>query len=132
MNLAKLGDIFFEKFIRWRCGMLIIFDFDGVLLKASWKGLFEAYKTIIEADGKHWKEYFESFSEFKEWWSPDWRQNRNRNLGLSIGEEYDKIFYDVYNKYAYLFPWVPALIAEKLAKKYSLAIFTNRHRCECQ
>jgi len=106
--------------------MLIIFDFDGVLLKASWKGLFEAYKTIIEAGGKHYKEYFDSFSEFKEWWNPDWRQN-DRNLGLPMGKGYDKIFYDVYNKYAYLFHWTPAVIGE-LAKKHSLAIFTNRHR----
>lgn len=106
--------------------MLVIFDLDGPLVKASWRGLFESYKGVVEAGGKDWREYFRNFREFKEWWSPDWRQN-DRNLGLATGKEYDRIFYEIYNKYAYLFHWVPAVVSE-LAKKHSLAIFTNRHR----
>ncbi len=107
--------------------MLIIFDFDGVLFKASWKGLFEAYKAMIAAAGKDYWEYFINFREFKEWWSPDWQEN-NRKIGIrekDLGKAHEN-FYRIYNSYIYLFSWSGKVVCE-LAKSHQLSIFTNRH-----
>ena len=107
--------------------MLIIFDLDGVLLRASWRGLFEAYKEMIAAAGKDYRKYFANFREFKEWWSPNWQEN-NRKIGIGekdLGEAHEN-FYRIYNPYIYLFSWSGKVVYE-LSKSHQLAIFTNRH-----
>jgi len=107
--------------------MLIIFDLDGVLLGASWRGLFEAYKEMISVAGKDYRKYFTTFREFKEWWSPDWQENIGK-IGIrekDLGEAHEN-FYRIYNSYTYLFAWSSKVVCE-LAKSHQLSIFTNRH-----
>ncbi len=107
--------------------MLIIFDFDGVLYKASWKGLFEAYKAVIKSQGKNYKDFFKNLNEFRKWWNPDWRKNlRKLDIKAEDSDEAHRIFYEISNSYNYLFPWARKIISE-LSKKHQLAIFTNRH-----
>src|SRR3989344_723597 len=106
--------------------MLIIFDLDGVLVSASWRGLFAAYKEIIKVEKKDYRDFFKNLEEFKKWWTPDWREN-NRKIGI---EELDKshcVFYGIYNSYIRLYPWAED-IARKLSERHQLAILTNRHR----
>lgn len=108
--------------------MLIIFDFDGPIYKASREGLFEAYKAVIKSQRKDFKDFFNNLAEFKRWWSPDWRKN-NRKLGIKdedLGEAH-RYFYEIYNSYAYLFPWVGEVLGE-LRRRHQLALLTNRHR----
>jgi HAD superfamily hydrolase (TIGR01509 family) len=108
--------------------MLIIFDFDGVLYKADWKGLFEAYKAVIKSQGKNYKDFFKNLNEFRKWWSPDWHKN-NRKLAIKE-EDIDnahRIFYEISNSYTYLFPWVGEVLRE-LRHRHQLALVTNRHR----
>ena len=108
--------------------MLIIFDFDGVLYKASWKGLSEAYKAVIKSQGKNYKDFFKNINEFKKWWSPDWHKN-NRKLAIKEEDIDDahRIFYEISNSYTYLFPWVGEVFRE-LRHRHQLALVTNRHR----
>lgn len=108
--------------------MLIIFDFDGPLYKVDWKGLFEAYKAVIKSQGKNYKDFFRNMKEFRKWWSPNWRQN-NQKLGIKLQDldEAHRRFYEVYNSYCYLFPWVGEVLKE-LRHRYQLALVTNRHR----
>lgn len=108
--------------------MLIILDLDGVLVEASWKGLFEGYKAIIKYGRKDHRDFFQDLEGFKKWWVPDWRKNSAR-LGMPISEELHRIFYGICRQYVRLFPWVPETI-RKMAEKHLLAIFTNRHREE--
>jgi HAD superfamily hydrolase (TIGR01549 family) len=108
--------------------MLIIFDFDGPIHKASWRGLFEAYKAIVRSQKKNYKDFFKNLAEFKKWWSPDWRKN-TRKLGIR-SQDLDKAhwyFYEIYNSYAYLFPWLSGILKE-LRHRHQLALVTNRHR----
>ncbi len=99
---------------------------DGVLVSASWKGLFEAYKAIIKAEGKDYRDFFKNLKEFEKWWTPDWRKN-NRKIGLKNPDKSHGVFYDIYDPYCYLYPWAE-IIAKKLSERHLLAIFTNRHR----
>ena len=103
--------------------MIIIFDCDGVLRSASWEGLFKAYLLITKHQNKDYRNFFKNLEEFKKWWNPDWREN-NKNLGIIDSEDTDKIFYECYEPYAVLSPWVPDII-EKLSQKYTLAMATN-------
>ncbi|OHA15322.1 MAG: hypothetical protein A3A10_01850 [Candidatus Tagabacteria bacterium RIFCSPLOWO2_01_FULL_42_9] len=106
--------------------MLVIFDLDGVLVKASWNKLFEAYKNLIAADGKDWKDFFIDISEFKKFWSPDWNEN-NKKLRLKNVDVCHQIFYETYDGIdAGLFSWAPKIISQ-ISKKHQLAICTNRH-----
>lgn len=109
---------------------LIIFDLDGVLLSASWKGLFETYKIIIGREGKDYRNFFRNLEEFKKWWSPDWRSNIQK-VAVSNEDNCNEIFYEHYNKCVRVFGWVPSVL-EKLSLKYRLAIFTNRHRSNAE
>lgn len=108
--------------------MLVIFDFDGVLYKASWPGLFEAYKLIIEATGQDWRNYFSDLRQFKEWWTSDWHQN-NKALGIEYEDASwtSEVFYEIYDSYAGLFPWVSSVL-DVLSRKHCLSLLTNRHR----
>lgn len=106
--------------------MLIIFDLDGPLVKASWKKLFEAYKKLIAADGKNWKDFFRNIPEFQKFWSPDWKEN-NKKICLENVDGGHRVFYETYDGVnTGLFPWTSEIIP-KLSKKHRLAIFTNRH-----
>jgi len=108
--------------------MLIIFDVDGVLVKASWEGLFEAYKTMITELERDYTMYFMNLQEFKNWWSPDWRKNNQRlNIRQDELEKAHWIFYEIYNSYVHLFPWVYRVL-KQLSKKHRLVSLTNRHR----
>ncbi len=106
--------------------MLIIFDFDGVLISAHWKGLYNAYKALIIADGKNHKDFFKNISEFKKWWTPDWRRNLEC-LKIDDEEKAHKIFYEVSNSHIHIFDWVGPIIGE-LYPKHWLALLTNRHK----
>jgi HAD superfamily hydrolase (TIGR01549 family) len=108
--------------------MLIIFDFDGVLYKADWKGLFVAYKAVIKSQGGNYKDFFRNINEFKRWWNLDWRKNY-RKLGIKAENlnETHRIFYEISNSYTYLFPWVDEVLKE-LKHGHQLALLTNRHR----
>lgn len=112
--------------------MLIIFDFDGTLMKEDWEGLFEAYKAIIKSQNKDYRIFFKNLEEFKKWWSPDWRKN-DQKLELSDIDipKAHKIFYETHHLYIGLFPWVNSVIPI-LAGKHRLAILTNRHRKSAQ
>ncbi len=106
--------------------MLIIFDFDGVLISAHWRGLFRAYKAFIEADGKDYREFFKNLEEFKKWWNPDWQKNYEK-LKIKNQEECHRIFYEVSNACVRIFPWATETL-EELSKKHWLVLLTNRHR----
>jgi len=105
--------------------MLLIFDCDGVLTSSSWSGIFEAYKKLIASEGKNWRDFFGSFKEFRQWWSPDWRRNEDK-IGIKYLERAHEIFYEVAGKHIFLLPWADYLL-EKLSRKHKLALLTNRH-----
>lgn len=105
--------------------MLLIFDCDGVLTNASWLGVFEAYKILIEAEGKDWQDFFGNFDEFKKWWNSDWRKNEAK-IGVSYIENAHRIFYEIAGRQIFLLPWTDYLL-KKLSKKHKLAVLTNRH-----
>jgi HAD superfamily hydrolase (TIGR01549 family) len=104
----------------------IIFDLDGVLLNISWKGLFEAYDKLLQAEGKDYRDFYKNLEEFKQWWNPDWRKNEQR-LGIKNKTWSHKIFYETVGRYTYLLPWVDDMLG-KLSKKYQLSILTSRHK----
>lgn len=106
--------------------MLFIFDLDGTLVNAPWKALFKAYIAIIKAEEKDYRIFFKNLKEFKNWWELNWQRNILR-IGIKDIEKANKIFYEIYNPYVCLFPWVDSVI-EKLAKSHQLAILTSRHK----
>ncbi len=106
--------------------MLIISDLDGVLINAHWAGLFEAYKSLIEADGKNYRKFFTSLRDFKKWWTPDWKKN-NERLRIDDVEKAHEIFYKISNRDIRIFDWVKPMIWE-LASKHQLSLLTNRHK----
>ncbi len=105
--------------------MIIIFDCDGVLRSASRKGLYEAYKKLIEASGKKYTDYFTDIESFMLWWHPDWHRN-NQKLGIPIylTEEVRIIFHKTYDPYILLFNWVPEILRE-LCRKHLLTLLTS-------
>jgi len=105
---------------------LIIFDLDGVLVKASWEGIFEAYKALLKEFGKDYRDYFFDLISFRKWWNPDWHVNEER-MGITDIERSHDIFYEVSGKYCYFIPQMEAVLRQ-LSKRKILAIFTNRHR----
>lgn len=108
---------------------LVVFDFDGTLANAPWKGLFRAYQKIIEkVCKKDPQTFFKNVSEFKRWLSHDWSYNHQR-IGLlpEMEEEAKEIFCEIYDPYVYVYPTVPEIL-RKLGVKYQLAILTNRSR----
>ncbi len=108
---------------------LVVFDFDGTLAHAPWKGLFRAYQAVIEkVCKKDPQTFFKNVSEFKRWHSHDWAFNHQR-IGLlaEMEEEAKEIFYEIYDPHVYIYPMVPEIL-RKLGAKYQLAILTNRSR----
>lgn len=106
---------------------LVVFDFDGTLTNASWQGLFRAYWKIIEkVCKKDPRTFFKNINEFKHWHSPNWSYNHQR-IGLlpEMEEEAKKIFYEIYDAHAWIYPWVTKIITE-LKDSGQLAILTNR------
>ncbi|MBU1091532.1 HAD-IA family hydrolase [Patescibacteria group bacterium] len=104
---------------------LLIWDVDGVLVRASWEGIFEAYKALIKAEGKDYRSFFNNIDEMKKWWNTDWHENEKR-IDIKDIEKSHKIFYDIASRYIHLLPWTENIL-EKLLKKYKMAILTNRH-----
>jgi len=107
--------------------MLIIFDFDGTLISASWQGMFEAYTAIIKHIGKNPEEFFKNLDEFKKLLSIDWRKNFKK-LGIKDKKtelKCNKLFYQVYNPYVFLFPWLGDVLSHLSEKKHKLAILSN-------
>jgi HAD superfamily hydrolase (TIGR01549 family) len=108
----------------------LIFDLDGVLVRASWEGVFEAYKALIKAGGKDYRDFFCDLAEFKEWWKPNWRENEKRIQIQDVTKTHG-IFYRVYAAYAHQLPFMDSVL-EKLSRKYTLTIFSSRHRYEVE
>lgn len=104
----------------------IIFDLDGVFVRASWEGLFEAYKAIFLVENKDWKKFFKNIEEFKKWWNPNWPENLGK-IGITDYKKSNKIFYEVVKPYFYLMNWVDSFL-DKASKDYEIAIFTNREK----
>ncbi|MBU1179141.1 HAD family hydrolase [Patescibacteria group bacterium] len=104
---------------------LIIFDFDGVLVTVSWKGLFEANKQVLFHAGKDWRDFFPDLESFK-LYSTDWQENRKK-WGIENSEFLNKIFNNVYAPYSVCISGVEEIL-KKLSKKCQLAILTNGHR----
>ncbi|MBI4812044.1 HAD family hydrolase [Candidatus Falkowbacteria bacterium] len=108
---------------------LVVFDFDGTLANAPWKGLLQAYQEIIKkVCRKDPQTFFKNVSEFKRWHSHDWPYNHQR-IGLlaETEEEAKKIFYAIYDSYVYVYPSIVEII-QSLRTQYRLAILTNRSR----
>lgn len=108
---------------------LIIFDLDGVLVHASWEGIYEAYKAVIGFKGKDWRTFFRNFEEFQKWWTPNYIDNERRiDLKPEEMKEAHKVFYQTVSPYFYLMGWTHFVLPYLLSKKYKLAILTNRNR----
>lgn len=107
---------------------LIIFDLDGVLVHASWIGIYEAYKAMIKWKGKDWRTFFKDFEGFQEWWSPDYIGNEKK-IGLEPHElkEAHEVFYQTVSPHFHLMNWTECVLG-KLSQARRLAILTNRNR----
>lgn len=106
---------------------LIVFDFDGTLANSTWGGLCRAYQAMIEkVCKKDPRIFFKNVEEFKRWHSHDWAYNHDR-IGLlpEMEKEAKEIFYEIYDKYVWIYPWV-ADLTRKLEDRYRFAILTNR------
>lgn len=108
--------------------MLIIFDCDGVLRSASWKGLMEAYQALIKSRDKNPNDFFKSLPDFRSWFNHDWRKNMaeigppiNRENGQKSDAE---IFHEAYDKHTALFPWTKPLLFS-LRKRHALAVLSS-------
>ena len=106
--------------------MLIIFDCDGVLRSISLKGLFEAYVAIISYKGKDYREFFTDIYSFGKWFSHDWHDNLRRIGGFSERgfAMATKNFYEHYDKYVSVFPWVRDIL-DDLSKRHKLALLSS-------
>lgn len=82
-----------------------------------------AYLSITKYLGKDHRSIFKNPEEFKKWWNPDWKEN-NKALGIIDSEITDRIFYDCYESYVAMFPWVPDTL-KQLSQKYTLVMVTN-------
>ena len=107
---------------------LIIFDLDGVLVHASWKGMFEAYKAVIKWKGKDYRTFFKDFEGFKKWWTADYTDNEKR-IGITTEElkKAREVFYQTVSPHFYLMKWT-CRVLNKLSHRHEMAILTNRNR----
>ncbi len=49
-------------------------------------------------------------------------------MGINGGPEISRIFYGIYDKEVFLFPWVERVLDELHKKKHKFAVLTNRNR----
>lgn len=106
---------------------LIIFDFDGVLRKATFEQIYDAYKKTIKAVGKEPDMFFVDVDSFRKWYDIDWHKNEMQIFGNDEyvpSPDFDRIFHENFDPTLALFPWVPDTLAH-LSQKYILAIFSS-------
>lgn len=105
---------------------LIIFDFDGVLVKFRWEWIYQGYLAILKSEGIDPNKYFTNSAEFRKWGS----NNGPSNFKTLKIKDYDKAFktyYDSYNRNIKILPYVEEFLSNLSNAGYTMAIVTNRH-----